>query len=164
MSKEYMSNLTETDVSKFQKKGKFKAVKGSIITPEHAGLRLIINFIDAKGGSEENLLPLLEKKWKKVKESAKGWYASRNNFKLGEISTVAVQSDTWIINCLCQGEDLTVNPKDLESCLKKVLTMAKDEKASIHVSNILTTNFKDLEPMLVNLFLNQGINVSLYEE
>ncbi len=152
-----------TDVTMFQSKGKFKTVNGSIIQPEHAGLRLIINTINSKGLLNKDLLPVLDKKWRKIKEEGKGWYASRNNFKGGENLTIAVQSDTWVVNCLCQNEDYVFDLKELESCFKKIAVLAKNEKASVHVSKILIDSCPEMADMLP-LFVNQGINVSIYSE
>lgn len=153
-----------TDVKKFQNKGKFKIVKGSILTPEYAGLRLILNTINSKGLVNSELLPIFDKKWKKIKEESKGWYASRNNFKGGENLNIAVQSDTWVINCLCQDDDYVINVKDLESSLKKVASLAKAEKASVHVPDLLINSCPQLSDMLQDLFINDGINVSVYSD
>ncbi len=152
-----------TDVKKFQPKGKFKNVNGSIITPEHAGLRFILNTVNSKGLVNNDTLPVFDKKWKKIKEEAKGWYASRINFKGGEIQNIAVQSDTWVINCLCQDDDYLVNAKDLESCLKKISSLAKAEKASLHVPQSLFKSCEDLQKLLESLFIDDGINVSVYD-
>jgi hypothetical protein len=151
-------------MSKFTPKGKVKVVKGSILTPEYAGLRLIVNFVNKNGKPEGPLYEVFDKKWKKIKEETKGWYASRINFKLGEINTVAVQSDTWVINCLCQDEENAVQEKALDDCIKKVATMAKNEKASVHVPNLLLQSCPKLMENLNSQLVENGINVSVYEE
>jgi hypothetical protein len=151
-------------MSKFTPKGKVKVVKGSILTPEYAGLRLIVNFVNKNGKPEGPLYEVFDKKWKKIKEETKGWYASRINFKLGEINTVAVQSDTWVINCLCQDEENAVQEKALDDCIKKVATMAKNEKASVHIPNLLLQSFPKLMENLNSQLVENGINVSVYEE
>jgi hypothetical protein len=151
-------------MSKFTPKGKVKVVKGSILTPEYAGLRLIVNFVNKNGKPEGPLYEVFDKKWKKIKEETKGWYASRINFKLGEINTVAVQSDTWVINCLCQDEENSVQEKALDECIKKVATMAKNEKASVHVPNLLLQSCPKLMENLNSQLVENGINVSVYEE
>ena len=156
--------LNENLGSKFLPKGKVKAVKGSILTPEYAGLRLIINFVNQSGKPEGSLYQIFDKKWKKVKEETKGWYASRINFKLGEINTIAVQSDTWVINCLCQDENNSIQEKALNDCMKKIVSVAKNEKASIHVSAELLKDSPNLMQNINTHFVDNGINVSVYEE
>ena len=150
--------------SKFLPKGKVKTVKGSILNPEYAGLRLIVNFVNQNGKPEGSLYSLFDKKWKKVKEETKGWYASRINFKLGEINTIAVQSDTWVINCLCQNESNAIQEPALNDCIKKIASIAKNEKASVHVSTELFKEFPNLMQSLNSYLVDNGINVSVYEE
>lgn len=150
--------------NKFSPKGKVKVVKGSILTPEYAGLRLILNFVNKNGKPEGPLYDIFDKKWKKIKEETKGWYASRINFKLGEVSTIAVQSDTWVMNCLCQNEENAVQETALDDCIKKISSIAKNEKASVHVPNVLLQSFPKLMEKLNNQLVDSGVNVSIYEE
>lgn len=151
-------------MNKFAPKGKEKIVKGTILTPEYAGLRLVLNFVSENGLPEGKLYEIFDKKWKKIKEETKGWYASRNNFKVGEITTIAVQSDTWVINCLCKDKDNKLQEAALLSCLKKVVLIAKNEKASVHISTLLTEDCSNLQELVTNEILNNGINVSYYQE
>jgi hypothetical protein len=159
-----MNKVDQSLDTKFVQKGKVKVVKGSILTPEYAGLRLIINFVNSSGKPEGPLYQIFDKKWKKIKEETKGWYASRVNFKLGEVSTIAVQSDTWVINCLCQDELMAVQEKALDNCVKKISDMAKNEKASVHVSSLLLQSYPELMNKLNKNLVDVGINVSVYEE
>jgi hypothetical protein len=159
-----MNKVDQSLDTKFVQKGKVKVVKGSILTPEYAGLRLIINFVNSSGKPEGPLYQIFDKKWKKIKEETKGWYASRTNFKLGEVNTIAVQSDTWVINCLCQDELMVVQEKALDNCVKKISDMAKNEKASVHVSSLLLQSYPELMNKLNKNLVDVGINVSVYEE
>ena len=151
-------------MNKFVPKGKSKIVTGSILTPEYAGLRLIINFVNLSGKADSAMTELLDKKWKKIKEEVKGWHATRVNFKLGQVNTIAVQSDVWVINCLCQDENLKIDSKAIEGCIKKISEMALNEKASVHVSNILVNEYPDIVKLLTEKLLDNGINVSYYQE
>lgn len=152
-------------MNKFAPKGKSKLVTvGSILTPEYAGLRLILNFVNLGGKTDSPMFSLFDKKWRKVKEETKGWYASRVNFKLGEINTIAVQSDVWVINCLCQDENTKINSDALNNCIKKLYNMAVNEKASLHVSNLLLNEYPELSKILTEKLVDNGINVSYYQE
>lgn len=151
-------------MNKFSTPGESKVVNGSILNPEYAGLRLILNFVNLSGKTNSQMFELFDKKWRKVKEETKGWYANRSNFKLGELSVIAVQSDTWVINCLCQDEDSKINVDAISNCIKKVSALALSEKASIHVHSSLLTEFPELNKMLNEKLINNGINVSYYQE
>ncbi len=153
---------TQSAPNRFIQKGKFKTVEGSFIQPEYAGLRLVLNFISMSGKPDGEIYNTFDKKWKKIREEVKGWFASRINWKLGEINTVAVQTDTWVINCLCKDTDDSVNEAAMNACVKKLVSMAKLEKASIHVPKQFLDEVPGLQTLLETSFINEGINVSVY--
>src|SRR5271154_6693522 len=130
----------QTPVNKFQPAGRVKVVKGSILNPENAGLRMILSVNNLLGKVEGNpLLPVFNKKWPKVQQESRGWYATKTGaYKLGAVNTTAVQSDIWVVHMLCQNEDLSVSAEGLQKCLKQVCKDAKYERASVAVSTLLT--------------------------
>jgi hypothetical protein len=152
--------------NRFQPQGKTKLIKGSILQPENAGLRFVLSINNTLGKVEGNpLLPLFDRKWKQVRQETKGWFANKTGaYKLGAISTTAVQSDTWVVNMLCQGDDLKVDDAGLQECLKQVSSVAKYEKATVHVSTILTTAIPNLVEYLTKQLLEAGVSVYYYDE
>jgi hypothetical protein len=154
------------EVNQFQPQGRVKIVKGSILTPENAGLRFILSVNNLEGKPEGNpMLPLFDKKWKKVREEARGWYATKTGaYKLGAVNTTATQSDTWVIHMLCQDADFKVNAEALETCLDEVCKLAKYERATVHVSTVLTEAIDELPDLLTSCLVNQGVSVTYYEE
>ena len=152
--------------NKFQQPGRVKTIKGSILAPENAGLRFVLSVNNLAGKNEGNpMLPIFDKKWPKVKAESRGWYATRTGaYKLGAINTTAVQSDTWVIHMLCQGEDLQVDDTGLTKCLKEVTKMAKYERATVHVSTVLINSIPELTNLLKSEVIDQGVAVSFYEE
>jgi hypothetical protein len=161
-----MVKAEEKKVNKFQQPGRVKVIKGSILTPENAGLRFVLSINNMEGKPDGNpLLPIFDKKWKKVKEESRGWYATKTGaYKLGAINTTAVQSDTWVIHMLCQDGKFNTDTKALEECLKKVCASAKYERASVHVSTVLTGAVPELTDLLNTCLVEQGVSVSFYEE
>jgi len=153
-------------MNKFQPQGKTKLIKGSILSPENAGLRFVLSINNTQGKVDGNpLLPLFDKKWKQVRAETKGWFATKTGaYKLGATHVTAVQSDTWVIHMLCQGDDLTVDAKGLEECLKKVSASAKYEKATVHVSTILTDAIPELASLLNTHLVDNGVSVYFYTE
>lgn len=152
-------------MNKFKPNGKTKVIKGSILAPENAGLRFVLSINNLAGKPENPLFPIFDKKWKRVKEDSRGWFATKTGeYKLGAINTTAVQSDTWVIHMLCQKEDLSVDLNGLENCLKKVCSSAIYEKASVHVSNILTNMIPELQNLLTKHLIENGVSVYFYDE
>src|SRR5271166_2694234 len=132
-----MNENENKEKNKFQVKGRTKVIQGSILAPENAGLRFVLSITNTAGKAENPLYPIFEKKWKKVREEARGWFATKTGaYKLGAINTTAVQSDTWVIHMLCQNDDVQTDNKALADCLKKVAASAKYEKATVHVSTV----------------------------
>jgi hypothetical protein len=154
-----------TDVNLFKIKGKSKVINGSILAPYNSGLRFVLSVNNMAGKPENPLFPIFEKKWKQVKQDSRGWFATKTGeYKLGATNTTAVQSDTWVIHMLCQDENLKTDVKALEKCLNKVLATAKYEKATIHVSSLLMKTIPELEKLAKSVFIDNGVNVTFYEE
>lgn len=152
-------------MTNFQPKGSVKIIQGSVLSPHNAGLRFVLNIANMAGKAESPLYPLFDKKWTKVKQEAKGWFNTRTGaYKLGAINTVAVQSDTWVLNCLCQDEEMKTDEKGLTTCLKEVAKMAKYERATVHVSTLLTQSVPELTDLLNTELVENGISVCFYEE
>lgn len=154
------------ETNKFQVAGKTKVINGSILTPQNAGLRFILSLNSLSGKVDGNpLSTLFDKKWPKVKQEAKGWYANKTGaYKLGAINTIPVQSDVWIIQMLCQENDLKVNLDGLRDCLKGACASAKAEQATVHVSSILTDEIPELKELLTEHLLANGVSVYYYIE
>jgi hypothetical protein len=152
--------------SKFLQPGRTKVIKGSILSPETAGLRFVLSVTNLKGNPDNNpLYPLFEKKWKKVREEARGWYVNKTgDYKLGAVHTTATQSDTWVIHLLCQDDNQKTDASALEKCLKEVCKTAKYEHASVHVSTLLTDAVPELTELLKTQLLEQGVSVYFYSE
>lgn len=151
--------------NRFQVQGKVKLIKGSILTPENAGLRFVLNINNMLGKAESPLYPLFDKKWKKVREEARGWYTNKTGaYKLGAVNTTAVQSDVWVIHMLCQDEELKVDVAAVAECLKKVAASAKYEKATVHVSTLLADVIPTLQELLNTQLVEQGVSVYYYQE
>lgn len=152
--------------NRFQPQGKTKVIKGSIIAPENAGLRFVLSVFNLAGKTDDHpLYPTFEKKWPKVKSEARGWFATKTGaYKIGAVNTTAVQSDTWVIHLLCQDENLATDEVGLEKCLKEVCKMAKYERATVHVSSLLTNAVPELAALLQTNLINQGVSVYFYDE
>lgn len=152
--------------SKFQVLGKTKTVKGSILNPETGGLRFILSLNNLSGNPEGNpLLSIFDKKWRKVREESRGWWSTRTGaYKFGAVKDVSVQSDVWVMGMLCQNEKFEVDLPGLKLCLKNVLKIAKNEKASVHVSSLLTDLIPELSNLCKSELIDQGISVYFYDE
>jgi hypothetical protein len=152
-------------MNKFQPQGKMKIIKGTILAPENAGLRFVLSVNNVLGKVDGDWYKVFDKRWRRVKEDAKGWFNTRTGaYKLGAVNTTAVQSDTWVIHMLCQDDKLVTDVKGLEECLKKVCSMAKYEKATVHVPSAVTEAVPEMTEMLSKHLVDNGVSVYFYEE
>lgn len=152
-------------VTKFGTKGKVKVISGSVLNPEMAGLRFVLNAVNTAGKVDSPLEDLIDKKWKKVKAEVRGWFVNKTGaYKLGAVNTVAVQSDVWVLNMLCKDEHSAMSAQGLETCLSEVAKMAKTEQASVHISNLLLKEMPDGQTLVNKHFVDNGLLVCLYDE
>lgn len=151
-----------TETSKFMTPGKVKTINGSITIPENAGLRFILNPCSLSGKWDSKLQKLISKKWMKPQLEYKSWHANTFNFKLGQIQTVAVQSDIWIVNFLTIDKDGKFDQKAFDTSLKAILKAGKDDKASMHVST-LTSEIHNINlTKYSEVFSPQGVHIYFY--
>lgn len=150
--------------NKFVTHGKTKLVNGSILMPELGNLRLLVVPSSETGKPDGELYTLLEKKWKSAKAEFKGWYAHHMDFKLGSVHTTAVQSDTWLLHCLCINKKGEVDTAALAACVKKVAAMAKYERGSVHVSTLVTDQMPEIMDLMNSEMIEKGISVYFYQE
>ena len=158
------SDSTEP-LASFQQKGRTKTIKGSVLMPETAGLRFVLNVTNLGGKVNGSLHALFDKKWKQVKAETRGAYVNKTGaFKCGTISQIATQSDVWVINLLCQDENQKTDVPALEKCLKEVCKLAKYERGSVHISSLLTSMVPELQELAEKHLLANGVSVYFYEE
>lgn len=150
--------------NKFMPVGKSKLVNGTIALPELADLCLIVAPVAEDGKADGELYDILDKKWKKVKAETKGWFSAHFDFKLGNIHATSMQSDVWVVNALCYDKKHKLDEKALVSCMKKLYEMAKAEKASVHISIMTLQEIPQLEELVPEWLLNNGVNCYFYEE
>lgn len=151
-------------MNRFITPGKFKQLNASILAPENAGLRIILNPCGQNGKFDSSLDAILAKRWSKVRENYKEWYANQHDFKMGFLNSAAVASDTWVVNMLVKNKEDKVDDKALQLAIKKVGELAKYEKASVHVSDITVEEMPAIKDLLQKLLSEEGVNVYFYKE
>jgi hypothetical protein len=150
--------------NKFSPKGKVKQLTASILSPENAGLRFILNLVGQSGKFESKLGLVLAKRWGKVREDYKSWYAGQQNFKLGCVNTTPVASDTWVVHLLCEDKEGKASDASLDASMKKLGALAKYEHASVHISSVLTGEHPSIVGLATKYLTNDGINVYYYAD
>lgn len=145
-------------------KGKMRQVVGHILNPENSGLRFVLNFVGMNGTFDSPLDKVLAKQWANSKSAFKEAYATRFNFKMGNIITATCASDIWTINMLVKDKDDKMDVASLDAAMKKVSDLAKYEKATMHISNVLLIEEPSMKELSIKHFVDQGLNVNFYIE
>jgi hypothetical protein len=151
---------------RFQQPGRVKTINGTILQPQNAGLRFVLNIANTAGKVDGPLYKILDKKWPKIKQEVRGSFATKTgSYKLGSIANnLAIQSDVWAISILCQDDKQVTDLEAVKKCLKEVCKLATDEKASVHISTVLTDEIPELEGLVTQELVTNGIAVLYYKE
>lgn len=152
---------------------RLKYVIGDATIPNPDSMRYVLQICNDEGKYGAGISGAIAKRWPKVEEAYRSWYRSQNNFKLGEIQVIRVQSDVAVINMIAQQGTVSKTNKvpikydALESCLEKVLKEIKIENGSIHCgkigSQLARGKWSKIEELIQKHFIKNGINVTIYE-
>lgn len=151
-------------MNRFVIPGKVKEVTGSVTAPEHARLAIVFMPVSTSGEHSSDVYDKVVARWSKVKQDYREKFVNRENFKLGEMITTAVASDIWVVQGLCLNEKGKLDKTALESCVKKLVSMAKYEKAFVHTSQLVSKAFPAVKKALSDTLPAEGLNVYFYSD
>lgn len=153
-------------VNKFKTLGKTKVIKGSVANPESNGLAFVLVDVNMAGETKETeILKVLDKKWPKARIESKSWHNTRTGMDiLGSIKQIPVQSDVWLTLMICKDKDQKIDMAGLEKCLKNVCKQALYDRASVHVSSVLTEQCSTLPELCKQFLVEEGVSVIFYDE
>lgn len=151
-------------INKFTKAGMIKECAGSVLTPQNAGLKMILSVCSQSGLYESPFYNMITKRFAKVKSDYREAYVTQQGLKLGNVNTTAISSESWIMQSVCFDAKNKLDKKALEVCVDKLVAMAVYEKASLHISDMLLKEVPALKKLLPSVALQNGVNVYLYDE
>lgn len=155
-------------------KNEINYIKGDATQPIGEGNKIIIHVCNDIGGWGRGFVLALSSKWKQPEESYRLWAKSKDNFKLGEIQTVQVESDTWVGNMIGQrdtkfAENGTppVRYDAINKCLQKIGEFALENNSSVHLPRIgcglAGGQWTEVEPLLIKNLIDRNISVTVYD-
>lgn len=146
-------------------------LKGDATVPQAAGSKVIAHICNNRGGWGKGFVLAVSKRWKEPEQYYRRWYASKEDFGLGEIQVVEVRHDMWVANMVAQfgykvgSKGPPIRLDALRSCLKKLAGEAKFLKASVHMPRIGTGlaggKWDDIGPMVEREL--EGLDVYVYD-
>lgn len=142
--------------------GKVKEVVGSALLPINSGLKMVIAACSLSGEYSSKTYETIIKRFGRVREDYRGLYINRN-IKLGNIHTTIVSSEVWVAQLVCFNEKEKLDKKALTDCVKKLVDLAKYEKASLHVDELLFKEVPTMKKVLLETAQPLGISVYIYK-
>lgn len=151
-------------MNKFTQAGRIKECTGSVLTPQNAGLKMVLSVCSQSGLYESPFYNMITKRYTKVKSDYREWFVTQQGLKLGNLNTTAITSETWVMQAVCLDGKEKLDKKALEACVTKLIDQAKYEKASIHISDLLLKEVPALKKLLMTAIPEAGLNLYVYDE
>jgi hypothetical protein len=155
---------------------KINYVKGDATNPvvEKGTVALIPHVCNINGGWGAGFVLALSKKWKQPEQSYRELFENQNDFYLGAINPIPVESNIIIINMLAQDgfkskENLIpVRYWHLVHCMESVLDFAKRniKNPTIHAPKFACdlggASWDVVEQLIEDIWIANGIPVTIY--
>lgn len=116
---------------------KINYIKGDATNPLSPGNKIITHVCNDIGGWGRGFVMALSAKWKEPEMKYREWFASGENFELGEMQLVQVETDIWVANMIGQRDirrDNHGNPPVRYDAIQKALAKVSDTASAINAS------------------------------
>lgn len=148
-------------------------IKGDATAPIGNGKKLIVHICNDIGGWGKGFVLAISKKWKKPEQKYREWFKSQQNFELGEVQFVYLDSDLSIANMIGQHKikrlngEIPIRYEVLEKCLSKVANYSKENDFSVHIPRIgcglACGNWNTIEQIILKELIEENIKVTVYD-
>ncbi|UTW64764.1 macro domain-containing protein [bacterium SCSIO 12741] len=117
--------------------------QGDATQPKGEGPKFIVHVCNDIGGWGRGFVMALSARWKEPEQAYRNWARSKDKFRLGEIQSIQVEPNLWVINMIAQ-RDVKPSPDGIPPirevyvgrCLAQVRELALEKGASIHMPRI----------------------------
>lgn len=148
--------------------------KGDATSPVGEGNKIIVHVCNDIGGWGKGFVMALSKRWREPETEYRQWAKSGDNFELGQVQFVLVESNVWVANVIGQRDvrkDSEGNPPvrydAIGAGLQKVATFAKMHAASVHMPRIgcglAGGTWDRMEPVIREVLSDVGVEVVVYD-
>jgi O-acetyl-ADP-ribose deacetylase (regulator of RNase III) len=118
-------------------------LKGDARQPIGDGIKIIVHICNDIGGWGKGFVLAISSKWISPERQYREWFNSGNNFRLGEVGIVNVETEIWVANIIGQTgikrKKTGLPPiryEAVESALEIVADFSIDIGASVHMPRI----------------------------
>ncbi len=151
-------------------------LEGDATAPVGDGNKIIVHVCNDIGGWGRGFVLALSARWEAPERAYDRWFEGRagNDFALGAVQLVAVESDLWVANLVGQ-RDIYPAPDGtppvrydaIEHGLVRVAGEALAREASVHMprigSGLAGGRWERIEPLIERALSTAGVAVTVYD-
>ncbi|MGC5745032.1 macro domain-containing protein [Chryseobacterium sp. NFX27] len=149
-------------------------LKGDATNPQTERNKIITHICNDIGGWGRGFVIAISKRWEQPEIEYRKWFKSGENFNLGEIQLVEVETDIWICNMIGQHKIRTssngippIRYDAVEECLEKLTHKALKLNAEVHMPRIgcglAGGKWDEIEPIIEKTLVRNNISVYVYD-
>jgi len=148
-------------------------IKGDATNPIGNDKKLIVHICNDIGAWGKGFVLAISKKWKKPEQQYREWFKSKEQFELGEVQFVNINSDLSIANMIGQHQikrlrgQIPIRYEAVEKCLSKVADYSKGNNFSVHMPRIgcglAGGDWNIIEQIIQKELIDKNIKVTVYD-
>jgi len=149
-------------------------LKGDATNPKAEGNKIIVHICNDIGGWGKGFVMAVSKRWKLPEQSYRNWYRSKENFSLGAVQFVQVETDIWVANLIGQHKvnkdergNAPIRYEAVLAGLDKIGVFAAENNATVHMPRIgcglAGGTWDQIEPLLNSAIADRDILITVYD-
>ena len=150
-------------------------IKGDATQPQSKGNRIIAHVCNDLGGWGKGFVLAISKRWPGPEAAYRAWHkdCSKNDFGLGSLQIVQVETFIWVANMVAQRGMKTgsngppIRYKAVRACLSKLAVEAEKLGACVHMPRIgcglAGGRWEEVEPIILDELISKSVDVTIYD-
>jgi O-acetyl-ADP-ribose deacetylase (regulator of RNase III) len=150
-------------------------IRGDATQPQARGNRIIAHVCNDLGGWGKGFVLAVSKRWPGPEAAYRAWHKDRakNDFGLGAVQVVQVETYIWVANMVAQRGMKTgssgppIRYEAVRACLGKLAVEAAALGASVHMPRIgcglAGGRWEEIEPIIRDEMTSKGVEVTIYD-
>ncbi|MEE1664962.1 Appr-1-p processing protein [Streptomyces sp. NPDC002387] len=151
-------------------------VRGDATVPSGEGAKVVAHVCNDVGGWGRGFVRAVSERWPEPEAAYRAWYRARetNDFGLGAVQVVRVETDVWVANLIGQRGirrrgrgTVPVRYEAIGTALAALAPRALDLGARVHMPRIgcglAGGTWSRVEPLISERLLRRGVHVTVYD-
>jgi O-acetyl-ADP-ribose deacetylase (regulator of RNase III) len=150
-------------------------LKGDATSPQAKGNNIIGHICNDLGRWGKGFVMAISRRWEAPEKAYRNWHKERakNDFELGAVQLIQVESDIWMANMIGQhgiktgSQGPPIRYEAVEKCLSQLNQMAIELNASVHMPKIgcglAGGKWSKIEPLIKKTLCENQVKVFVYD-